>query len=763
MVIMYEPALAFALVSPLLFWAGAALVSVPILIHILNRRRFRVVPWAAMEFLLRAMKKNRRRLRFEQLLLLATRCLVLLLAGLALSRPLGCQDSSLADLAGRRTGLHVFVIGNGYSMAYQADRAGAKTHLDQAKIIAKALIRRLSSGGESVAIVTASSPPAQIVASPIYDLKAAEDAVNRIEQSYGATDEAGALALARDIARREPVNSNKSLYLIDDSTRVAWQSQGEVIRQLGRELGDLYKSGITHFNLGKPGQWNQAVVDLAPADSLVTSRFPANVVADVRGYGPCPTEPRMVLKLDGVTLPPGVMNVKATAAASPQTITANGLTPGIHVFTASLLSDDRLPIDDVRYRVVNVVGQIKVLIVEGERGVGGQGSSGAFLDAALNPSGYAAEGFASAASNDSKSAGYVATERISDLEWGDKVLSDYRCICLCGVGQIQEIQAPQLEQFVRQGGTVMLFMGDPVTAENYNATLYKDHLLPGPLTKRIVVSGDQTPRRFDFDPHRPLNRLLADFQNQEQTGMDSAEVYSYWQMDLPKNSSAERVLNFLPAAGKDAPTANQPEDPAITVHSLGAGQVVFYATSADPNAEWTTFMPHPAYPALMHMLLLGTTRGNDSWMNVLANHSLRIPPSIRLTEAPVLKDGNQTQYPMELETVTDAASAYFGQSQYASKPLAKPGVYSLWTGADSYKIAVNVPAAQEADVRTLDDAEVKKSLGDIEMEMQGDSVPAPALEAQQGKDLGWGVMVVVFALLAMECFMAMRFGHHWRK
>ncbi len=128
-------------------------------------------------------------------------------------------------------------------------------------------------------------------------------------------------------------------------------------------------------------------------------------------------------------------------------------------------------------------------------------------------------------------------------------MADYRCICLCGVGQIQDAEAAQLEQYVRQGGTVMVFMGDPVTAENYNATLYKHHLLPGPLTKRIMVSGDQTPRRFDFDPHRPLNRLLADFQDQEDTGMESAEVYSYWQMDLPADSTAERVLNFLPPDG----------------------------------------------------------------------------------------------------------------------------------------------------------------------------------------------------------------------
>ena len=107
-------------------------------------------------------EEDRRRLRFEQLLLLATRCLVLLGLGLALSRPLGCADNSMASLAGgRRTGLHVFVIDNSLSMAYQADRPGARTHLDQAKIIAKTLIGRLSSGGESVAIVTAARPAAR--------------------------------------------------------------------------------------------------------------------------------------------------------------------------------------------------------------------------------------------------------------------------------------------------------------------------------------------------------------------------------------------------------------------------------------------------------------------------------------------------------------------------------------------------------------------------------------------------------------------------
>src|SRR5215218_2439862 len=83
---------------------GLGAMSIPIIIHILNRRRFKTVTWAAMEFLLRAMKKNRRRLRFEQWLLLATRCLLVLLLGMALARPMGCNDSTLASLAGQRAG-----------------------------------------------------------------------------------------------------------------------------------------------------------------------------------------------------------------------------------------------------------------------------------------------------------------------------------------------------------------------------------------------------------------------------------------------------------------------------------------------------------------------------------------------------------------------------------------------------------------------------------------------------------------------------------
>ncbi len=62
-------------------------MSVPIIIHLLNKRKFRTIDWAAMDFLLEAEKKNRRRVKLENLLLLLMRCLAVLLIGLLLARP----------------------------------------------------------------------------------------------------------------------------------------------------------------------------------------------------------------------------------------------------------------------------------------------------------------------------------------------------------------------------------------------------------------------------------------------------------------------------------------------------------------------------------------------------------------------------------------------------------------------------------------------------------------------------------------------------
>ena len=67
--------------------AGAIAAAGPLIIHLLNRRRYRVVHWAAMDFLREAINRNRKILQIRDILLLILRTVAVLLFGLALARP----------------------------------------------------------------------------------------------------------------------------------------------------------------------------------------------------------------------------------------------------------------------------------------------------------------------------------------------------------------------------------------------------------------------------------------------------------------------------------------------------------------------------------------------------------------------------------------------------------------------------------------------------------------------------------------------------
>ncbi len=83
----------FSALHPALL-GGLALISVPILIHLLLRQRPQPRPWAAMRWLLAAAQRAQRRYKLTNLLLLLMRCALVALIALALARP------SLAGLGG---------------------------------------------------------------------------------------------------------------------------------------------------------------------------------------------------------------------------------------------------------------------------------------------------------------------------------------------------------------------------------------------------------------------------------------------------------------------------------------------------------------------------------------------------------------------------------------------------------------------------------------------------------------------------------------
>src|SRR5262249_6289925 len=115
-----DEALMTWLLNPQFFAIGVALISAPIIIHLINRMRFKRVHWAAMEFLLKSQKRNRRRLIIEQIILLLLRCLLVALAVLLVCRFVGCDMA----LEAGQDHLHVVILDDTLSMNDQEKKEG---------------------------------------------------------------------------------------------------------------------------------------------------------------------------------------------------------------------------------------------------------------------------------------------------------------------------------------------------------------------------------------------------------------------------------------------------------------------------------------------------------------------------------------------------------------------------------------------------------------------------------------------------------------
>ena len=105
---------------------GLFAVSIPIIIHLMNRRRFRRVPWAAMRFLNVSVEQNQRRMRLEDWILLILRCALVALLALAVARPV---VEGLRGLPGSKVAAAVILD----TSASMGTTAGDGTRLDRAR------------------------------------------------------------------------------------------------------------------------------------------------------------------------------------------------------------------------------------------------------------------------------------------------------------------------------------------------------------------------------------------------------------------------------------------------------------------------------------------------------------------------------------------------------------------------------------------------------------------------------------------------------
>jgi hypothetical protein len=572
-----------AFLNPLLLF-GTAAIAAPIIIHLFFNRRVKKMAWAAMRFLENSVVKNRKRLRVEDILLLALRCLLLVLLALALARPIfgGAGNAAM----GRGSEVAVIALDNSYSMG-QND--GGPTRLDQARQAAEQIVDGLPSGS-SVAVLLFSDLVNAVVPEPTYDLNLARKVIRGAKLSSRPTNVQPVLTQAVETLTRRG-GAGASIYLITDGQASGWAALGEIRKTLA-------SPAITSrlILVGGPEEHNLAVSDLRLASAIAAVGTAAQFEVEVTNFGV--SEARAVsVKLSIDREAPsdeGAIETIPAAAAKRLSLYAKFRTPGYHTVTARIAAD-HLPADDQRTVALRAVDDVRVLLVDGDPGTEPRAAETFYLRNALTP-----------VPPEQRERYFVKTKTIAPADLTSTKLTDYEAVVLANVANLTPTAVEGIIQYLHHGGGLIIFPGDRTVAAFYNETFGKKLLLPAALGA-IRGEADKRDNSFALQAKDYTNRIVSIWNDPGAGSLGTVQFF--------------RAFDLTPLPGHNA-DAGEPDvvlkyadgKPAVVERSWGRGRVILFSSTAD--TAWNDFGLHPSFVPLVARSLGAILDRQDARLNL---------------------------------------------------------------------------------------------------------------------------------------------------
>jgi hypothetical protein len=712
-------------IHPVLAAAAAGLVLLPVVIHLLNRRRYRRVRWAAMRFLQSATQRSARRMLIEHWLLLTLRMLILLLIGLALARPFIPAGAGVVFGASRAH--HILLLDNSRSMNARNERG--QTAWADVKTAATRRVEQLPAS-DAVSVVTLAAPADVVIGHAAFDRRFIQDRLATCLPTQRATDVLGALEHARRIAGEARVAAgNVHVEVFSDLAGPAWATgdspEGTPVWNLVLRLAALGNVSIVRPRADTD---NAAVAHLATEDTLVAANHATRIVAGVvndsgrtlRGASlQLEQESRIIARLPVPPVAPG-----DTVSLSAPTLFPS---PGVHTVKASLIASekDALPDDDVRYLSVEVRRNLPALLVDGRPSASPLRGQAGYLATALAPRLRASD------------VTVVAPRVITELELSGEALVDSDLVALCNVQRLPPETWKRLEAFVDNGGSLLVFLGDLVSRDHYNQFGFADDagLLPARLG--TVVGGDDAAGETTISTDLPSQPIVAPFAGLHDSGLFLARIQRYIRVE-PSPRRAEVVLRY--ASG----------DPMLVLARYGSGAVALITTS--PDMTWTNLPAKGDYVSLMNRIVAHLAPSHTETYNRTVGDELRHVLTAREAALqPLIHDpaGRTTNARLKPE----------GNVLNAVSPLTEtPGVWSFVIADQSLRYSVNVDPA-ESDLRGASAAEIeRRTAGTVRLiEYDGERERDVPLTPRASELASWALVAVMLLLLA-EAVLAMRIG-----
>ncbi|MBY0231812.1 MAG: BatA domain-containing protein [Gemmataceae bacterium] len=720
--------MSFTLLSPV-WLVGLLAAAIPLLIHLSRSRRTKKMRFSTTRFFTDQFLRSYRMSQLKEILLLACRMALFALLSMALAQPL-LKPSGEAALGGSGARTVVLVLDDSASMGVID---GGEPLFERARRAALGLVDNLSQG-DAVSLVLAARRPAGpevLFAEPTEDLDEVRRQLRQAKIAPLGTDLSSALAQADLIAAgaRAEKNSAAGVYVLSDLQESGWDAGDATSR------GDA--ADTAYF-----------FVSCRPRKTPANRAVAAVRYAATRPRPGVPFALRPLLSLgidDGQEVPVRLVIDGAKVGeqkaerlpggkwASPRFYhTFDG--PGWHA--GHVETDDAvLAADNRRYFAIEVPATTETVPV---LAVNGAPSSVAAQDELFFLR------FALTAAPEGQKAPF-ALSAIAPAEVAAQKLDSYPLIVLANVEKLSDAAVEKLEQYVDEGGKLLVFLGDKTDLRFCNDVLAgpsrrNGGLLPARL-KPTKEAGKPDPLVFigqlDYE-----HRALAAFQEPRLgTLLGPSLAFNGFALDAPPNA-------VLMKASKGSPL--------LCEKAFGKGKVMLFASTCD--RDWSDFPVRPGF-------LL--------WSRFVAEYLTQTPLSLQsgFSTGEVVRlpgGGEPSLWVRKPDGTIEAASrARDGSGAFDYLGVDAPGVYAVVSrkGDDETRVglfAVNLDP-HESDLSYLDDAASDETPEALKKRVEADlkerlggaplvryvADPAEATATLGGSGRGWKLWNALLVLVLL--------------
>ena len=413
-----------------LFLFGLLAAALPVVVHLINRRKAVRRDFPALKFLMQSNRRESRGIKVRQWLLMALRILVVALLAFALAKPFVLSSAGVTA-SERLPTATVFVLDDSFSMQHGDwwERAMAALEKRQDRL----------RPWDEVALVTTGPGAPRLVGRLTGNHSELEDAVDALPPGAHATHLTDALLAASDILEASEL-PNRKIVVISDLARGGFDTAAQP--------GEPIPHEVELVSIRDEAEVPNLAVESVAYEQEGSTRDPVwRVEAMVRNFADEARKVEIRLTIDGAVVAGGLVDVPANESVKHifrHKFEGSGVREG----AVELIDSDGLSIDDRRIFVVRLRDAIRTLLVNGEPSSVPFHDEMFFLERALNPR------------------MDTVSNVVPDLTTRDGLetaeLSSYDVVVLANVSKLTPVTARKLQTFVEKGGGLMIAMGDQV-------------------------------------------------------------------------------------------------------------------------------------------------------------------------------------------------------------------------------------------------------------------------------------------------------------